>query len=138
MKINIFVEKLCYETAILSGGFNYFGCYLQIKLGIDYAYANELDIVDGKVTGEVKGIVVDGQRKAELLAMLAKQEGIALEQVITVGDGANDLPMLSVAGRGVAFRAKPLVKALAEHAISNLGLDAILYLLGFRERDRLL
>lgn len=132
------LKKLGYKTAILSGGFNYFGRYLQEKLGIDYVYANELDIVDGKVTGEVKGIVVDGQRKAELLAMLAKQEGIQLEQVIAVGDGANDLPMLSVAGLGVAFRAKPLVKASAEHAISNLGLDAILYLLGFRERDRLL
>lgn len=131
------LKKLGYKTAILSGGFNYFGHYLQQKLGIDYVYANELDIVDGKVTGEVKGIVVDGQRKAELLAMLAKQEGITLEQVIAVGDGANDLPMLSVAGLGVAFRAKPLVKASAEHAISNLGLDAILYLLGFRDRDKL-
>ncbi|ACE85381.1 ACT domain protein/phosphoserine phosphatase SerB [Cellvibrio japonicus Ueda107] len=131
------LKKLGYKTAILSGGFNYFGRYLQQKLGIDYVYANELDIVDGKVTGEVKGIVVDGQRKAELLAMLAQQEGITLEQVIAVGDGANDLPMLSVAGLGVAFRAKPLVKASAQHAISNLGLDAILYLLGFRERDKL-
>lgn len=132
------LKKLGYKTAILSGGFNYFGHYLQNKLGIDYVYANELDIVDGKVTGKVKGIVVDGQRKAELLAMLAQQEGIALEQVIAVGDGANDLPMLSVAGLGVAFRAKPLVKASAEHAISTLGLDAILYLLGFRARDQLL
>lgn len=132
------LKKLGYKTAILSGGFNYFGRYLQNKLGIDYVYANELDIVDGKVTGQVKGIVVDGQRKAELLAMLAQQEGIALEQVIAVGDGANDLPMLSVAGLGIAFRAKPLVKASAEHAISTLGLDAILYLLGFRERDQLL
>lgn len=132
------LKKLGYKTAILSGGFNYFGRYLQNKLGIDYVYANELDIVDGKVTGNVVGTVVDGQRKAELLAMLAQQEGIALEQVIAVGDGANDLPMLSVAGLGVAFRAKPLVKASAEHSISTLGLDGILYLLGFRERDKLL
>jgi phosphoserine phosphatase len=129
------LKKLGYKTAILSGGFEYFGRYLQKKLGIDYVYANALDIVDGKLTGKVIGTVVDGQRKAELLAMLAQQEGIALEQVIAVGDGANDLPMLSVAGLGIAFRAKPLVKASAEHAISNLGLDAILYLLGFRERD---
>lgn len=132
------LKKLGYKTAILSGGFNYFGHYLQNKLGIDYVYANELDIVDGKVTGEVKGTVVDGKRKAELLAMLAEKEGIQLEQVIAVGDGANDLPMLSVAGLGVAFRAKPLVKASAQHAISNLGLDAILYLLGLRERDKLI
>lgn len=131
------LKKLGYKTAILSGGFQYFGRFLQQKLGIDYVYANELDIIDGKVTGEVKGTVVDGQRKAELLAMLAQQEGIALEQVIAVGDGANDLPMLSVAGLGIAFRAKPLVKESAEHSISNLGLDAILYLLGFRERDKL-
>lgn len=132
------LKKLGYKTAILSGGFNYFGNFLQQKLGIDYVYANELDILDGKVTGKVIGHVVDGQRKAELLAMLAQQEGIALEQVIAVGDGANDLPMLSVAGLGIAFRAKPLVKASAEHSISTLGLDAILYLLGFRDRDRLL
>lgn len=132
------LKKLGYKTAILSGGFNYFGRYLQNKLGIDYVYANELDVIDGKVTGEVVGTVVDGQRKAELLAMLAQQEGIALEQVIAVGDGANDLPMLSVAGLGVAFRAKPLVKATAEHSISTLGLDGILYLMGFRDRDKLL
>jgi phosphoserine phosphatase len=132
------LKKLGYKTAILSGGFNYFGRYLQQKLGIDYVYANELDIVEGKVTGKVIGNVVDGQRKAELLAMLAQKEGIALEQVIAVGDGANDLPMLSVAGLGIAFRAKPLVKASAQHAISTLGLDAILYLLGFRDRDKLL
>jgi phosphoserine phosphatase len=132
------LKKLGYKTAILSGGFTYFGRYVQNKLGIDYVYANELDIVSGKVTGQVKGTVIDGQRKAELLAMLAQQEGIALEQVIAVGDGANDLPMLSVAGLGVAFRAKPLVRASAQHAISNLGLDAILYLLGFRERDKIL
>ena len=130
------LKKLGYKTAILSGGFNYFGRFLQQKLGIDYVYANELDIVDGKLTGQVVGEVVDGKRKAELLAMLAKQEGITLEQVIAVGDGANDLPMLSVAGLGIAFRAKPLVKASAEHSISTLGLDAILYLLGFRDRDQ--
>jgi len=129
------LRHLGYKTAILSGGFNYFGCYLQEKLGIDYVYANELPIVDGKVTGEVEGTIVDGARKAELLREIAAQENISLEQVIAVGDGANDLPMLSIAGLGIAFRAKPLVKAEAKQSISTLGLDAILYLIGFRDRD---
>ena len=129
------LRSLGYRTAILSGGFNYFARYLQQKLGMDYVYANELEIVDGKVTGRVTGTVVDGARKAELLKVIADKEGISLEQVIAVGDGANDLPMLSIAGLGIAFRAKPLVKASAKQSISNLGLDAILYLLGFRDRD---
>ncbi|PCK09450.1 MAG: phosphoserine phosphatase SerB [Alteromonadaceae bacterium] len=129
------LRKLGYKTAILSGGFNYFGRYLQEKLGIDYVYANELEIEDGKVTGRVVGKVVDGERKAELLRKLAKKEQITLEQVVAVGDGANDLPMLGIAGLGIAFRAKPLVKAEANQAISHLGLDAILYLMGFRDRD---
>ncbi len=126
---------LGYKTAILSGGFNYFAKFLQKKLGIDYVYANDLDIEDGKVTGKVKGTVVDGKRKAELLRELAAKEGVVLEQVIAVGDGANDLPMLSIAGLGIAFRAKPLVKAEAKQSISTLGLDAILYLIGFRDCD---
>ena len=126
--------KLGYKTAILSGGFTYFANYLQQRLGIDYVYANELDVCDGKVTGKVVGEVVDGQRKASLLRDIAAREGIALEQVIAVGDGANDLPMLSVAGLGIAFRAKPLVKQKAEQSISKLGLDAILYLLGLSDR----
>lgn len=130
------LAKLGYKTAILSGGFQYFGDYLQKKLGVDYVYANTLDIQDGVVTGKVVGQVVDGKRKAELLTMLAARENITLEQVIAVGDGANDLPMLNAAGLGIAFRAKPLVKASAEHAISTLGLDAILYLMGFRDRDK--
>lgn len=132
------LKKLGYKTAILSGGFQYFGEYLQHKLGIDYVFANTLDVVDGKVTGEVKGQVVNGERKAELLKMLAEREGITTEQTIAVGDGANDLPMLGAAGLGIAFRAKPLVKASAEQSISTLGLDAILYLMGFRERDQIL
>lgn len=129
------LRKLGYKTAILSGGFSYFGRYVQSKLGIDYVFANELEIVDGKVTGRVIGQVIDGQRKAELLRELAAKEGISLEQVIAVGDGANDLPMLSIAGLGIAFRAKPLVKASAKQSISTLGLDAILYLMGLRDRD---
>jgi phosphoserine phosphatase len=128
------LHTLGYKTAILSGGFTYFARHLQVRLGIDYIYANELDIVDGRVTGEVKGTVVDGERKAELLRELARDEGVDLEQVIAVGDGANDLPMLSIAGLGIAFRAKPLVQQSAEQSISTLGLDAILYLLGFSDK----
>ena len=128
------LRTLGYKTAILSGGFTYFARYLQQRLGMDYVYANELDIVDGKVTGEVTGTIVDGERKALLLRQLAEKEGIDLQQVIAVGDGANDLPMLSTAGLGIAFRAKPLVKQSAEQSISTLGLDAILYLLGFSDR----
>ena len=129
------LKALGYKTAILSGGFTYFGEYLQRKLGIDYVHANALEVEDGKVTGRVVGRVVDGQRKAELLREIAASEGVNLEQVIAVGDGANDLPMLSIAGLGIAFRAKPLVKANAKQAISTLGLDGILYLLGVRDRD---
>ncbi|MFT5887544.1 MAG: phosphoserine phosphatase [Zhongshania sp.] len=128
------LKQLGYKTAILSGGFSYFGHYLQKKLGIDYVYANELVIRDGHVTGEVQGIVVDGQRKAELLREIAQREGLNLEQVIAVGDGANDLPMLSIAGLGIAFRAKPIVRENAKQSISTLGLDGILYLLGISDR----
>jgi len=130
------LKSLGYKTAILSGGFSYFANRLRDSLGIDYVYANELEIVDGKVTGRVTGEVVDGERKAHLLREIAAQEGIDLEQVISVGDGANDLPMLSIAGLGIAFRAKPLVKQSAEQSISTLGLDAILYLLGISDRHQ--
>ena len=129
------LRALGYKTAILSGGFNYFGEYLQQKLGIDYVFANELEMQDNQVTGRVTGRVVDGRRKAELLQELAAREGISLDQTIAVGDGANDLPMLSIAGLGIAFRAKPLVRENAKHAISTLGLDGILYLLGYHDRD---
>ncbi len=128
------LKQLGYKTAILSGGFNYFGRHLQQKLGIDYVYANDLEIVNGKVTGNVTGTVVDGARKAELLREIAQREGISLDQSIAVGDGANDLPMLSIAGLGIAFRAKPLVKESAKQSISTLGLDGILYLLGIGDR----
>lgn len=133
----ITLKSLGYKTAILSGGFSYFGNRLRDKLGFDYVYANELNIENGFVTGEVTGQIVDGNRKAELLKDIARRENIALEQVIAVGDGANDLPMLSIAGLGIAFRAKPLVKASARQSISNLGLDSILYLLGISDRERL-
>lgn len=129
------IKKLGYKTAILSGGFSYFGQFLQQRLGIDYVYANELDIKDGKVTGKVIGQVVNGQRKADLLRQLAKKEGILLDQTIAVGDGANDLPMLSLAGLGIAFRAKAIVKESAQQSISTLGLDSILYLLGYSDRE---
>ncbi len=129
------LKRYGYKTAILSGGFNYFGNYLKNKLNIDYVFANELEIVDGKLTGKHVGDIVDGSRKAELLKLLAFKEDIHLEQVIAVGDGSNDLPMLQLAGLGIAFHAKPKVKESAQHSISNIGLDAILYLLGFRDRE---
>ena len=130
------LRALGYRTAILSGGFTWFGQWLQQLLGIDYIHANELEIENGQVTGRVVGQIVNGQRKAELLRGIAAQEGISLEQVIAVGDGANDLPMLGEAGLGIAFRAKPLVKQNAEQAISTLGLDGILYLIGVRDKDQ--
>ena len=132
------LKKLGFKTAIVSGGFTFFGEYLQKRLGVDYVYANQLDIEDGLVTGRVTGEIIDGQRKAELLRQIAEREGLMLQQVIAVGDGANDLPMLSIAGLGIAFRAKPLVKASAKQSISNLGLDGILYLLGYSDKDTLI
>ena len=129
------LKKLGYKTAILSGGFTYFGRGLQRRFGIDYVYANELEIEDGVVTGKVSGEIVDGARKASLLASIAQHEGFSLEQTIAVGDGANDLPMLSIAGLGIAFRAKPVVKASAKQSLNTHGLDGILYLMGLSERE---
>ncbi|MBP8849770.1 MAG: phosphoserine phosphatase SerB [Breznakibacter sp.] len=129
------LKKYGYRTAILSGGFNYFGNYLKNKLGVDYVFANELEIIDGKLTGRHLGDIVDGAKKAELLKLLAFKEDIHLDQVIAVGDGSNDVPMLQLAGLGIAFHAKPKVMEEANHSISNLGLDGILYLLGFRDRE---
>jgi phosphoserine phosphatase len=129
------LKMLGYKTAILSGGFNFFAQHLQKRLGIDYVFANDLDIADGMVTGEVRTPIVDGARKAELLRQIAALENISLDQVVAVGDGANDLPMLGIAGMGIAFRAKPLVRQTASHAVSFLGLDSLLYLIGVRDRD---
>jgi phosphoserine phosphatase len=129
------LKMLGYKTAILSGGFSFFAKHLQMRLGIDYVFANDLDIVDGVVSGEVRTQIVDGARKAELLREIACVENISLDQVVAVGDGANDLPMLGIAGMGIAFRAKPLVRQTASHAVSFLGLDSLLYLIGVRDRD---
>jgi phosphoserine phosphatase len=124
-----------YKTAILSGGFQYVGDRLQESLGIDYVFANRLEMRDGVMTGEICGEIIDAARKAALLEEIAAQEGISLQQTIAIGDGANDLPMLSTAGLGVAYHAKPVVKESASHAISNFGLDSVLYLMGFSDRD---
>ena len=129
------VLKRCgYKIAILSGGFTYFGEYLRHRYGIDYVYANELEIDDdNKLTGRYVGEIVDGRRKAELLKLIAQVEQVNLAQTIAVGDGANDLPMISEAGLGIAFHAKPRVKATAQQAISTIGLDGVLYFLGFKD-----
>ena len=127
------LKKCGYKIAILSGGFTYFGDYLKKVFDVDYVYANELEIIDGKLTGKHLGDIVNGKRKAELLKLIAQVEKIDLEQVIAVGDGANDLPMLSIAGLGIAFHAKPKVKENASQSISTIGLDGILYFLGFRD-----
>ncbi len=129
------LRRFGYKTAILSGGFRQVGEHLQGQLGIDYVFANELEVEGGVLTGRLVGEIVNGARKAELLREIVAAEGLSLEQAIAVGDGANDLPMLAIAGLGIAFHAKPIVAQSAEHAISNLGLDGILYLLGFTDDD---
>ncbi|WP_339874158.1 phosphoserine phosphatase SerB [Olleya marilimosa] len=128
------LKKYGFKTAILSGGFTYFGHYLQKELGIDYVYANQLEIKDGLLTGGYLGEIVDGNKKAEYLQDIANKEGIDISQTIAVGDGANDLPMLNLAGLGIAFHAKPKVKNNAQSAISSIGLDGVLYLLGYHDR----
>lgn len=129
------LKKLGYKTAILSGGFTYFGRVLQHRFGFDYVFANDLEIENGMLTGCLSGEIVDGERKASLLTEIATREGFLLEQTIAVGDGANDLPMLSIAGLGIAFRAKPIVKESAKQSLNTLGLDGILYLMGLSERE---
>ena len=127
------LKKSGYKIAILSGGFTYFGNYLKDKYGFDYVYANELEIVDGKLTGKHIGDIVDGKRKAELLRLIAQLEKVDIRQTVAVGDGANDLPMLSIAGLGIAFHAKPKVKENAKQSLSTVGLDGILYFLGYKD-----
>ena len=127
------LKQYGYKIAILSGGFNYFGNYLKQKFNLDFVYANELEIVDGKLTGNYVGEIVDGKRKAELLKLIAQIENLNLQQVIAVGDGANDLPMLNCAGLGIAFHAKPKVKENAKQSISSIGMDGVLYMLGFKD-----
>ena len=128
------LKRAGFQTAILSGGFTFFGDYLKRKFGFDYVYANELEVgPDGKLTGNYVGDIVDGKRKAELLKLIAQVENVNIAQTIAVGDGANDLPMLSAAGLGVAFHAKPKVKATAKQSISTIGLDGVLYFIGFKD-----
>ena len=127
------LKQYGYKIAILSGGFTYFGEHLKRKFGIDYVYANELEIEDGKLTGRYLGEIVDGKRKAKLLRLLAQVEKVDIAQTIAVGDGANDLPMLSTAGLGIAFHAKPKVVENAEQSINTIGLDGVLYFLGFKD-----
>ena len=127
------LKRVGYKTAILSGGFNYFGNYLKRRFGFDYVYANELEVENGKLTGRYTGEIVDGARKAELLRLLCQFENIDIQQSVAVGDGANDLPMLNIAGLGIAFHAKPKVRATARQSISTVGLDGILYFLGLKD-----
>lgn len=131
------LKRLGYTVAVISGGFTYFGSYLQHQLSLDYIFANELEIDQGKLTGRLKGDIVDGPKKAELLQRLAESKGLSLDQVVAVGDGANDLPMLNTAGLGIAFHAKPVVRQGAKQSISNVGLDGIIYFLGLRDQEAL-
>lgn len=127
------LKKVGFKIAILSGGFTYFGNFLKQKYNIDYVYANELEIENGKLTGNHVGDIVDGKRKAELLRLIAQVENVDIRQTVAVGDGANDLPMISIAGLGIAFHAKPKVKATVKQSISTIGLDGILYFLGYKD-----
>ncbi|AKQ68967.1 Phosphoserine phosphatase [Myxococcus hansupus] len=131
------LKRLGYRTAVISGGFSVAAEALKARLGIDVAHSNELEVRDGKLTGRTVGPIVNARRKAELLASLAQAEGIQLDQVVAVGDGANDLLMLERAGLGIAFRAKPKLRAAADTSISAGGLDTILFLLGLTGRELL-
>jgi phosphoserine phosphatase len=129
------LKRLGYKIAVISGGFSRAAEALKRRLGVDYAYSNNLEVQGGKLTGRVVGPIVNAQRKAELLETIAQAEGVLLDQVIAVGDGANDALMLERAGLGIAFHAKPKLRERADTSISAAGLDAILYLLGFSARE---
>ena len=129
------LNHLGYKTAIISGGFTFFGDKLKSRLGIDHVYANELEIKENCLTGQVLGPIIGAQQKSDILQQIAAKENISLEQTIAVGDGANDLPMLSAAGLGIAFNAKPMVRKAANQSISTLGLDSLLYLMGIRDHE---
>lgn len=129
------LKQLGFKIGIISGGFEYFGKHLQQELGLDYVFANQLEIANGKITGNIKEDIIDGQKKAEILKTIAQVENISLKQTIAVGDGANDLPMISIAGLGVAFHAKPIVRQNAQRSITSVGLDSLLYLMGISERE---
>jgi phosphoserine phosphatase len=129
------LNHLGYKTAIISGGFTFFGDKLKSRLGIDHVYANELEIKENCLTGQVLGPIIGAQQKSDILQQIAARENISLEQTIAVGDGANDLPMLSAAGLGIAFNAKPMVRKAANQSISTLGLDSLLYLMGIRDHE---
>jgi phosphoserine phosphatase len=129
------LKQLGYKIGIISGGFEYFGKYLQKKLGLDYVFTNRLAIANGKLTGRIEGEIIDGPKKAEILRTIARVENISLQQTIAVGDGANDLPMIRIAGLGVAFNAKSILRENVQRSISNVGLDGLLYLMGLSERE---
>lgn len=124
------VKNLGYKVALISGGFTFFADALKAKLGLDYSFANELEIVDGKLTGNVKGTIVNANQKALLVKLISQQENISLEQVVAIGDGANDLPMLATAGLGIAFHAKDIVRKQAQQHMSHGPMTSILYFLG--------
>ena len=129
------LKRLGFKIAVISGGFSRAAEALKRRLDLDYAYSNNLEVAGGKLTGRVVGPIVNAQRKAELLETIAQAEGVLLDQVIAVGDGANDLLMLEAAGLGIAFRAKPKLREAADTSLTSSGLDAILYLLGISARE---
>jgi phosphoserine phosphatase len=129
------LKRLGYAVAIVSGGFTVFTDWLRTQLDLDHAYGNTIEIVDGRMTGEILGPVVDRARKAELLVEIAAAEGVPLSQTVAIGDGANDLDMLAAAGMGIAFNAKPAVREQAAVTVSVPYLDAILFMLGLRGTD---